>query len=81
MLKQRLSQPASEVLKQRLHQEAAFGQSLFEPQQTQEEVLANSVLAAVGHLQNLEEIKGPLQRIVHRHCALGILPDHYQLRA
>ncbi len=71
MLKLRLNQPTAEVLKQHLHQEAAFGQSLFEPQQTQEEVLANSVLAAVGHLQNLEEIKGPLQRIVYRHCGPG----------
>ncbi len=77
MLKQRLDQPTAEVLKQHLNQPAAFGQSLFEPQKTQEEVLAKSVLAAVGHLENLEEISGPLQRIVHRHCALGILPDHY----
>ncbi len=78
MLKQHLNQPTAEVLKQHLNQPRAFGQALFEPQQTQEEVLAKSVLAAVGHLQNLEEIRGPLQRIVHRHCALGILPDHYR---
>jgi nitric oxide dioxygenase len=77
MRKLRIDQPTAEMLKQHLNQPAAFGQSLFEPQETQEEVLAKSVLAAVGHLQNLEEISGPLQRIVHRHCALGILPHHY----
>ena len=64
--------------KARLSQPAAFGQSMFQSGRTQEQVLAKSVVAAVEHLQNLEEIMGPAQRIVHRHCALGILPEHYQ---
>ena len=60
-------------------QPAAFAQAMFEPQQSQAQVLAKSVLGAVEHLQNLEAIKGPAQRIVHKHCALGILPHHYQI--
>ncbi len=61
----------------RLRQPAAFAQAMMPPGGTQEEVLAGSVVAAVEHLQNLEEIAGPAERIVQRHCALGILPEHY----
>lgn len=60
-------------------QSAAFGQAMFEPQESQSAVLAKSVLAAIENLQNLEAIKGPALRIVHKHCALGILPHHYKL--
>ncbi len=59
-------------------QAAAFGEAMFQPQRSQSQVLANSVLAAVEHLQNLEKIKGPAQRIVHKHCALGVTPELYQ---
>ena len=59
-------------------QPAAFGQAMFEPQQLQSAVLAGSVVASIEHLQNLEAIKGPALRIVHKHCALGILPHHYK---
>lgn len=40
--------------------------------------LSQSVLAAVAHLEHLEEIAGPAQRILHKHAALGIMPEHYQ---
>jgi len=74
--KARLSQPAT-LATAAPNQEAAFGQSMFSSGQTQEQVLAKAVVAAVENLENLDEIMGPVQRIVHRHCALGILPEHY----
>ncbi len=59
-------------------QPAAFGEAMFQPRRSQSQVLANSVLAAVEHLQNLDKIKGPAQRIVHKHCALGVTPELYK---
>ena len=70
--KVRLSQPAT-LATTTPNQGTAFGQSMFLSGQTQEQLLAKSVVAAVENLQNLEEIMGPAQRIVQRHCALGIL--------
>ena len=56
----------------------AFGEAMFQPQTTQSEVLAKGVLAAVKHLQNLEEVRDPARRVVHKHCALGIFSEHYK---
>ncbi len=59
-------------------QPAAFGQAMFWPQDTQPAVLAKGILAAVENLQNLDDVRGPAARVVHKHCALGILPEHYK---
>ena len=45
----------------------------------QPQALAGAVLASVSHLDKLHEIKGPLDLIVHKHCALGVLPEHYKI--
>lgn len=45
----------------------------------QQEALAGSVVAAVQHLSHLEDIAKPLIHIGHKHAALGVLPEHYQI--
>lgn len=45
----------------------------------QPHALAESVLAAVGHLDNMDQIVHELMVIGHKHCALGILPEHYKI--
>jgi nitric oxide dioxygenase len=45
----------------------------------QPRALADSVLAAVGHLNNMPAIMPALELIGHKHCALGVLPEHYQI--
>ena len=60
------------------HQSDASEQTMLQPKTLQSQVLAKSVLAAVEHLKNLESIKQPLQRIAHKHCALGVPSELYK---
>eukprot|EP00730_Choanoeca_flexa_P009351 TRINITY_DN12632_c4_g1_i1.p2 TRINITY_DN12632_c4_g1~~TRINITY_DN12632_c4_g1_i1.p2 ORF type:complete len:417 (+),score=126.54 TRINITY_DN12632_c4_g1_i1:2726-3976(+) len=45
----------------------------------QPEALAHSVVAAVTHINNLKDIEGYLNHICAKHCALGVLPEHYAI--
>lgn len=45
----------------------------------QPRALAEAVLAAVGHLDDLSAIDAALGPAVHKHCALGVLPGHYKI--
>eukprot|EP00753_Platysulcus_tardus_P019717 PLAT7468.2.p1 GENE.PLAT7468.2~~PLAT7468.2.p1 ORF type:complete len:373 (-),score=165.18 PLAT7468.2:180-1298(-) len=45
----------------------------------QPHALAGSVLAAVGHLSDLSAVEGAFRIIAHKHCALGVLPEHYSI--
>eukprot|EP00697_Spironema_sp_BW2_P005959 gnl/Spiro4/18307_TR9792_c0_g1_i1.p1 gnl/Spiro4/18307_TR9792_c0_g1~~gnl/Spiro4/18307_TR9792_c0_g1_i1.p1 ORF type:complete len:432 (-),score=106.57 gnl/Spiro4/18307_TR9792_c0_g1_i1:88-1353(-) len=45
----------------------------------QPQALANAVVDAVGHLNNLAGMKHGLLVMGHKHCALGVLPEHYQI--
>jgi nitric oxide dioxygenase len=37
------------------------------------------VVAAVGHLDDLSKLNSALAVAVHKHCALGVQPEHYQI--
>lgn len=41
--------------------------------------LARFVLAAVGHLDSLDTLGDAAASVVDKHCALGVLPEHYQI--
>ena len=41
----------------------------------QPQALANAVVAAVGHLDNLPAIMPALKIMGYKHCALGVLPE------
>lgn len=45
----------------------------------QQGALANTVLAAAVHIENLEPIVPVVVRIAHKHRSLGILPEHYTI--
>jgi nitric oxide dioxygenase len=45
----------------------------------QQEALAASVYAAVAHLDHLETLSPVVQHIAHKHCSLGVQPEHYPL--
>ena len=45
----------------------------------QSSALANSIVASVGHINNLKDIESALSLIAHKHCALGVFPEHYQI--
>ncbi|CAM5200811.1 nitric oxide dioxygenase OS=Ureibacillus acetophenoni OX=614649 GN=SAMN05877842_10247 PE=3 SV=1 [Ureibacillus acetophenoni] len=45
----------------------------------QQTALANTVLAAAKHIDNLEPIVPVVMQIAHKHRALGILPEHYPI--
>ncbi len=44
---------------------------------TQARALAGAVLAYAAHIDRLEELAEALPRIVQKHAALGVLPEHY----
>lgn len=46
---------------------------------TQARALAGAVLAYAAHIDRVHEIAGALPRIVQKHAALGILPEHYPI--
>jgi nitric oxide dioxygenase len=37
------------------------------------------VLAYAAHIDRLDEIAGALPRIIHKHVALGVQPEHYPI--
>jgi nitric oxide dioxygenase len=41
--------------------------------------LAGAVLAYAAHIDRLDEIAGALPRIIHKHVALGVQPEHYPI--
>ena len=45
----------------------------------QQGALANTVLAAAMHIDNLEPIVPVVVKIAHKHRSLGILPEHYEI--
>ena len=46
---------------------------------SQARALAGAVLAYASHIDRLEEIAPALPRIVQKHAALGVLPEHYPI--
>ena len=46
---------------------------------TQREALANAVVAYAKNLDRLEALSDAVSLIVQKHCALGILPEHYPI--
>jgi len=44
---------------------------------TQARALAGAVLAYASHIDRLDEIGGALPRIIQKHVALGVQPEHY----
>lgn len=45
----------------------------------QQTALANTVLAAAKHIDNLEPIVPAVVQIAHKHRSLGIVPEHYPI--
>jgi nitric oxide dioxygenase len=45
----------------------------------QPKALAGAVLAYAAHIDRLDEIAGALPRIIHKHVALGVQPEHYPI--
>lgn len=45
----------------------------------QQGALANTVLAAAKHIDNLEPIVPVVVKIAHKHRSLGVLPEHYDI--
>lgn len=45
----------------------------------QQGALANTVLAAAMHIDNLEPIVPIVIKIAHKHRSLGVLPEHYEI--
>src|SRR5262245_4183605 len=46
---------------------------------TQPKALAGAVLAYAAHIDRLEALADAVPRIVHKHAALGVLPEHYPI--
>ncbi|WP_157266820.1 NO-inducible flavohemoprotein [Azohydromonas aeria] len=46
---------------------------------TQPRALAHAVLAYASNIDRLEQLAGELPRIIHKHVALGVLPEHYPI--
>ena len=57
----------------------AFFNEAHQAHGTQARALAGAVLAYAAHIDRLEEIAGALPRIVQKHAALGVLPEHYPI--
>lgn len=45
----------------------------------QPQALADTVYAAAAHIDRLEEILPVVERVAHKHRALGVLPEHYPI--
>ena len=45
----------------------------------QQEALALAVYEAVAHLDHLETILPVMKHIAHKHCSLGVQPEHYPI--
>lgn len=57
----------------------AFFNEAHQAQGTQARALAGAVLAYAAHIDRLDEIAGALPRIIQKHAALGVLPEHYPI--
>ncbi|MGZ5179892.1 MAG: NO-inducible flavohemoprotein [Ramlibacter sp.] len=57
----------------------AFFNEAHQASGTQARALAGAVLAYASHIDRLDEIAPALPRIVQKHAALGILPEHYPI--
>jgi nitric oxide dioxygenase len=57
----------------------AFFNEAHQGSGTQAKALAGAVLAYAAHIDRLHEIAGALPRIVQKHAALGVLPEHYPI--
>jgi nitric oxide dioxygenase len=57
----------------------AFFNEAHQAQGSQARALAGAVLAYATHIDQLEAIAPALPRIVQKHAALGVLPEHYPI--
>jgi nitric oxide dioxygenase len=57
----------------------AFFNEAHQASGTQAKALAGAVLAYAAHIDRLNEIAGALPRIIQKHTALGVLPEHYPI--
>ncbi|MEO9148082.1 MAG: globin domain-containing protein, partial [Burkholderiaceae bacterium] len=57
----------------------AFFNEAHQAAGTQARALAGAVIAYGAHIDRLEEISGALPRIIQKHAALGVLPEHYPI--
>ncbi|OEZ31859.1 NO-inducible flavohemoprotein [Variovorax boronicumulans] len=55
----------------------AFFNEAHQAAGTQARALAGAVIAYGAHIDRLEAIAGALPRIIQKHAALGVLPEHY----
>lgn len=55
----------------------AFFNEAHQAAGSQARALAGAVLAYATHIDRLDEIAGALPRIIQKHAALGVLPEHY----
>ena len=57
----------------------AFFNEAHQAAGTQARALAGAVIAYGAHIDRLEAIAGALPRIIQKHAALGVLPEHLSL--
>lgn len=57
----------------------AFFNEAHQAAGTQARALAGAVIAYGAHIDRLDEIAGALPRIIQKHAALGVLPEHYPI--
>jgi len=57
----------------------AFFNEAHQASGTQARALAGAVLAYAAHIDRLDEIADALPRIIQKHAALGVLPEHYPI--
>jgi nitric oxide dioxygenase len=57
----------------------AFFNQAHQAAGTQPKALAGAVLAYAAHIDRLEALGDAVPRIVHKHAALGVLPEHYPI--
>jgi nitric oxide dioxygenase len=57
----------------------AFFNEAHQSSGTQARALAGAVLAYAAHIDRLDELAGALPRIIQKHAALGVLPEHYPI--
>ncbi|WP_205665190.1 NO-inducible flavohemoprotein [Caldimonas tepidiphila] len=57
----------------------AFFNEAHQAEGTQPRALAGAVLAYAAHIDRLEALAGALPRIIQKHAALGVLPEHYPI--
>jgi nitric oxide dioxygenase len=57
----------------------AFFNEAHQAHGTQARALAGAVLAYAAHIDRVHEIAAALPRIVQKHAALGVLPEHYPI--